>query len=1069
MDFFDQYQGPDDLATGPASGVGDVAAAAMDSMRLIRNVGAMSDVYGRIYSDLNTKIKSTYNVDLPNPMSDWDRWDPESGWRKRRSVPRDFDAHIGRLRDWHGRQVAGLRAQNPELFDQMGLGVPVEDAATALMRRTRQTEEEVGARAGGATRLAGSLVGGMGGSFFDPLQVATLPAGGAGKTIVSRLVSSAVANAGIEAASYPLTMAQKERAGLQTGLADAAQDIAMAAAFGAGVQGASEAVVAGVRAMRRARAPVASPEARLDAAVRETPDIAAKAAGGDPAAERALVERAGLSERADVRGERGGMEADSAVIEARPAVIDAGDHVRAVNDTIRSIETGDARPAMPDHVPDGPAPVPDRLINPPGTREMYLGKPMESQRFDAFDLGFDADTFQYKTGGDARGVRADYAGVEQWDRLAAQAIMAYRFADGRLAVADGHQRTGMAQRLVNNKLEPEISLDAFVFNEADGWTAGQVRALAARRNLQQGTGDPIDTAIALREMPAILDKSVRRSTDHMRTALALSKLHPDVFRMVRAEVLPQNAGRAIGERVSDTGQQKAAADAVLRLGLKGEDTIAAFIEELKASALREDTTFDLFGEEQIQRSLAVEMADIKVRVGDLLKQNAKAFKRVNDAADMLEAKQNVIQRDVNAGVARTSGEAAQLLRTLSLDPGPLRDALMSGAGRLAAGEKPATVARDVANEIAALAEAAGPNGLLPRAPATSAGVKALAPKIDTPAGPDAARQADDLTRNLFGDDVPLPVDRPAEAATGGTSSQLMTANEILADFDAAMRAGHMDALRFDRPPSSEQLDDLIDAGRSWERAEIVKIFGQELAEKVMRLMRRGGDELDQLVSKFGTKAEQVVLGAPGGTIVDFDNLRTLRDTIVEIEIGVAEKNYDVLGRELSWVARNLPEFDKPIEQHSPSERSAVLVLSRLYDLSAQTGIDTDKILRSALHNTGRKLNGDVDDIKLVLRSLKQYDAAVRSDPVASTVPKAASEPDRSTPALLMHDVAVPVDRPAEAARGMDDAVPGFDDPDLFGAKAGGAPVTRGDVLAEVQRLDAEADLMSMCITGGVKK
>jgi GNAT superfamily N-acetyltransferase len=747
MDFFTDYDGPNDAATGPAAGVLDVAEAAYERGRLVGNVGGESEAMARAYRDLNATIKKTYNIDLPNPVTDWDRWDAETGWRKFRSVPRDLGAHIDALRGWHANKVVGLKAQNPALFDSLGLGESIDDKTTAMMRGAEKRLQDVAGRAGGIGGFAGQAIGGAQAMIFDPVQVGTMAIGGGG-TVARRLIGAAIGAATGEAVSYPLTIPQKDRAGVETGAGDFVQSVGTAALFGVGVQGAGEIAGAALRGARRVIAPPDTPEARLADVVKRDPETARKAMAGDVEAEKTIVDRAALTERADVRGERAAADADELVERARPAAIDDVEHARTVNDTIRAIETGSPMPVMPNPALDGPPVIGRALDAPAGSAFDYLGKPVERRTVDPAQVQFQPETFQYKLNGDARGVRPDYASVQQWDNLAAQAIMAFEASDGRVIVADGHQRTGLAQRLMSAGHEQAIAMEAYVFREADGWTPGEVRALATRRNLQMGTGDATDTATALREMPHILDRTVRRGTEHMRTAQGLAKLDDEVFRMVRAGALPQSTGRVIGDKLTDAAQQRAAADAVLRLNLKGEETIAAFIDELKASNVRQDTTFDLFGDQAITRSLAVEMADLKVRVADLLKSNARAFKRVNEAADMLETRANVIARNTNERVASSSGEAARVLGMLSLDPGPLRDILTEGAGRIAAGEKAATIARDTANKVADLAEREGLAGLMPRPPATVDGIKAVMAKVDDPVGPQAKAQADLMARQM---------------------------------------------------------------------------------------------------------------------------------------------------------------------------------------------------------------------------------------------------------------------------------------------------------------------------------
>jgi hypothetical protein len=702
MDFFEPYQGPEGVTESTTPGFGALVGAQFDDARVNRNVGGEGEAYARAYAEVNRRVKQGYGIDLPNPMNDWDRFDPATGRADRRRVPERWDDAQRALRDWHSAKLQELAKQQPDVFQRLELDKDIETRTTELMQSARRETQRLAGLTGGASNLAAGLLAGVAAAPFDPVQFATLPFGGAGRTVLQRLGSAAAVGAATEAASYPLTTAQKERAGYETGLADFATDVAVGAVAGGAFQGAGEAVAAGVRAMRGRGAQPA-------------PDTIP-----DPVAARGATMTA---------------RADDAMLAARPTAILEADHALALAETQRYLEEpGRPAPIMPEPVREAAPVIPKALDDAAGTTFTYLDKPVQRVQLDPREVNFNPERFQYKGGGDTRGVTDRMAGIERWDNMAAEAIIAYQYRSGRIEVGDGHQRTGLAQRLLNEGRETSIDLGAYLFREADGWTPDQVFAVATRRNLQQGTGDVTDTAVALQRLPGILDKSV---------------LDPDLLGMVRAKALTQEAGMAIGYKLSDPAQQRAAVDAITRLGLKGEDTISAFIDEMKASQTRTDVAFDLFGDQEIARTLAVEMAELKVKVADLLKQNAKAFKRVNEAADMLESRENVIARNMNARVASSSGEASAFVSSLSVDPGPMRDMLMAGARRVAAGEKIGKVARDVSNQIAGVAEREGMAGLVPRGPATAQGIAAIMPKLDEPVGPAAKQQADALEQSLF--------------------------------------------------------------------------------------------------------------------------------------------------------------------------------------------------------------------------------------------------------------------------------------------------------------------------------
>jgi len=73
-------------------------------------------------------------------------------------------------------------------------------------------------------------------------------------------------------------------------------------------------------------------------------------------------------------------------------------------------------------------------------------QPATLARIDPDRIAVDADAYQFKGGADALGVTERLRGVERWDELLAGIVVVHERADGRLFIADGHQRLALAQR-----------------------------------------------------------------------------------------------------------------------------------------------------------------------------------------------------------------------------------------------------------------------------------------------------------------------------------------------------------------------------------------------------------------------------------------------------------------------------------------------------------------------------------------------------------------------------------------------------------------------------------------------
>lgn len=125
----------------------------------------------------------------------------------------------------------------------------ITEAAQQRARASLAKQQEAAAGASKTAAIAGSLTGGLGAMFFDPLNVATLPFGaGASRSLLKTIFIEAGINAGIEAASQPFVAEWQNKIGNQYGFTDAIENVGMAAIFGGGVPLAGRAIRGGVEA-----------------------------------------------------------------------------------------------------------------------------------------------------------------------------------------------------------------------------------------------------------------------------------------------------------------------------------------------------------------------------------------------------------------------------------------------------------------------------------------------------------------------------------------------------------------------------------------------------------------------------------------------------------------------------------------------------------------------------------------------------------------------------------------------------------------------------------------------------
>lgn len=112
----------------------------------------------------------------------------------------------------------------------------------------------------------------------------------------------------------------------------------------------------------------------------------------------------------------------------------------------------------------------------------------------------DAATYQFRSGSDAQGITDwDRENAREWDPVLDNApLLLHQRLDGTITVADGHHRLNRAKLSKASRRWPE-KIAATVLREADGYTAEDVRVIAAYRNMARGCVDPIDGARVFKE------------------------------------------------------------------------------------------------------------------------------------------------------------------------------------------------------------------------------------------------------------------------------------------------------------------------------------------------------------------------------------------------------------------------------------------------------------------------------------------------------------------------------------------------------------------------------------------
>lgn len=124
------------------------------------------------------------------------------------------------------------------------------DAFEKQWRAKRKAEIEEAEQTAARGNGVASFVGGVAGAMTDPVNLYTLPVGGAGKTVAMRVLTEGLVNAGIEAALLPQAQRNREALGrpdLTAG--EAALNVVLAGVGGAAIRGGIEVAPAAGRAI----------------------------------------------------------------------------------------------------------------------------------------------------------------------------------------------------------------------------------------------------------------------------------------------------------------------------------------------------------------------------------------------------------------------------------------------------------------------------------------------------------------------------------------------------------------------------------------------------------------------------------------------------------------------------------------------------------------------------------------------------------------------------------------------------------------------------------------------------
>jgi hypothetical protein len=306
-------------------------------------------------------------------------------------------------------------------------------------------------------------------------------------------------------------------------------------------------------------------------------------------------------------------------------------------------------------------------------------------------IGVDASRFQFKSGGDQFGVTERLKGVKEWDAGLAGRVTLWEDEGGKLWLADGHQRHGLARR-ISDEHGADIPLDAMILRSSDGISAEDARVWAALKNIAEGTGSPVDAAKVLRDGGEHLLDRLPPKSALVRDGAALSRLSDDAFGAVYNERIPADQAAVIGHLLpNDPDKHAAMVDLLIKADPPNRSQAQSIVRQAIAAGFDTAEQIDLFGSKsEASVSLLADKAKIQERALAKLRKMRLVHNTAAKEAGTLEKTGSKIAVERSQREAQANAEAIAIVDRLAYRAGPVADALgdaareLRGGGRLGA-------------------------------------------------------------------------------------------------------------------------------------------------------------------------------------------------------------------------------------------------------------------------------------------------------------------------------------------------------------------------------------------------
>ena len=733
--------------TGPETGIGDVISASYRRHNIAFANVSKGIAYGETLQPIIDKVEELTGQSFVNPANFL--------------APSDAPGH-GQKRFTHA-----LDSLNKVITENnLGLTLHSEKtlaaAAKIQVAEAERDYQDVLSRAGGlrysfstpwgttmegtTTGLAGDITGALPSFFADAVEApggAMLALTGAkykaGRLALLRvgLIDAGIA-AGVETALQPGIYEWRNKNDLKYDLGDALTVIAGAGVGGGVLRMLGSGAMVGAKSIRD-KTKLAS-QADAEQVARNVLSLNEE----QLAAGIRAYERAGAEIPSDVRGAAQSVENATET----PYVDAPGLHEQNLDLATRALAEDSRLEVAPGEV------KPIELDNLDGT----------VFRVDPREIEVDAKLFQFRSVVDEFGVGERLQNMTKWDDEASGIVQIYEYKDGRQFIVDGHQRLGLAKRIMANDPSQQITLYARKYREADGMTPQDAMIKASLINIGNTVeGSPqmiIDAAKILRIAPDELRGVLPPQAPFVRAANNIAALSDDAFMMVINDVVPVNQAAIIGRLVDDPEKHTAIMQILSETSPSNLTQAEAIIRQARELEFRREKQDTLFGEEFLLESLFKERAKVLDKAIATLRKDRAVFNTLVKNEESIEASGNQLSTSTNQQRATTDGQALQIIQATANRKGALSDALTAAAEVYRDGGNLAAASREFADAVRRGIERGDLDGMGASAegrtfddPATQLAARATLESLDAfdaPAGKGVEAQAALLQEEVLG-------------------------------------------------------------------------------------------------------------------------------------------------------------------------------------------------------------------------------------------------------------------------------------------------------------------------------